>query len=38
MGIQFTNHPDLRRLFLEDDFQGFPLRKDFVDEVNIIQK
>jgi NADH-quinone oxidoreductase subunit C len=37
MGIRFTNHPDMRRLFLEDDFQGFPLRKDFVDNVNVIE-
>lgn len=37
LGIQFNNHPDMRRLFLEDDFEGHPLRKDFVDNVNIIQ-
>jgi NADH-quinone oxidoreductase subunit C len=34
-GIKFNNHPDLRRLFLEDDY-GFPLRKDFTDEINMI--
>ncbi len=38
MGIRFTNHPDLRRLFLEEDFQGFPLQKDFVDPINIVEK
>lgn len=38
LGIQFANHPDMRRLFLEDDFMGFPLRKDYADDVNIIQK
>lgn len=30
-GIQFENHPDLRRLFLDDDWKGFPLRKDYKD-------
>lgn len=38
LGIQFNNHPDLRRLFLEDDFVGFPLRKDFMDPINVIEK
>ncbi len=31
-GILYTNHPDLRRLFLEDDWEGFPLRKDYEDD------
>jgi NADH:ubiquinone oxidoreductase subunit C len=34
-GITFRNHPDLRRLFLENDY-GFPLRKDFVDDNRMI--
>ncbi len=31
-GVLYDNHPDLRRLFLEDDWVGFPLRKDYRDE------
>ena len=30
MGIAFTGHPDLRRVFHVDSFVGHPLRKDFV--------
>ena len=36
-GVQFTHHPDLRKLILEDDFKGFPLRKDFEDPINMIK-
>lgn len=36
-GIKFNNHPDLRRLFLDKTW-GFPLRKDYVDDVNIVTK
>jgi NADH-quinone oxidoreductase subunit C len=37
LGIKFNNHPDLRRLFLDSSW-GFPLRKDYVDDVNIVTK
>ena len=37
LGIKFLNHPDLRRLFLTDDFEGWPLRKDFEDPINMIK-
>ncbi|MBK6397995.1 MAG: NADH-quinone oxidoreductase subunit C [Bacteroidetes bacterium] len=36
-GINFTNHPDLRRLFLTDDWVGYPLRKDYEDPINMIK-
>jgi NADH/F420H2 dehydrogenase subunit C len=37
LGIRFNNHPDLRRLFLEDNWKGYPLRKDYVDDINMIE-
>ena len=36
-GVKFTNHPDLRRIFLDDEWEGYPLRKDYVDEINIVE-
>jgi len=37
-GIKFNNHPNLKRLFLTPDWVGYPLRKDYVDEANMIVK
>lgn len=37
-GIRFAGHPDLRRLFLEDDFPGHPLRKDFEDPTRVVKR
>ncbi|EMR03296.1 NADH-quinone oxidoreductase subunit C [Cesiribacter andamanensis] len=37
-GIRFRNHPNLKKLFLTDEWEGYPLRKDYTDEVNMIVK
>ncbi len=34
-GIRFVNHPDMRRLFLRNDWEGYPFRKDYNADENI---
>lgn len=35
-GVLYDDHPDLRRLFLEDDWKGFPMRKDYKDDFILV--
>lgn len=35
-GLKFNNHPNLKRLFLTEEWEGYPLRKDYEDEDNMI--
>lgn len=37
LGVKFSKHPDLRRLFLDDSW-GFPLRKDFTDDIHVVER
>ena len=37
LGVKFNNHPDLRRLFLDDTW-GFPLRKDYKDDIHVVER
>lgn len=37
-GITFKNHPNMKRLFLPPEWDGWPLRKDYEDEANMVIK
>ena len=37
LGIKFNNHGDMRRIFLDENWNGYPLRKDYIDEINIVE-
>lgn len=37
-GIKFNGHPELKRIFMDENWKGFPQRKDYKDEFNMLTK
>lgn len=38
IGVHFNNHPDLRRIFLDDTWNGHPLLKDYVEDIHMVDR
>lgn len=36
-GITFLHHPDPRKLLLPDNWEGYPMRKDYYDPIHIVE-
>jgi NADH:ubiquinone oxidoreductase subunit C len=37
-GIKFNGHKNLRRIFMDENWKGWPLRKDYSDELNMLTR
>ena len=37
-GVRFSNNPDMRRIFLENEFSGYPMRKDYDDPTRVVKR